>query len=146
MNKINKYIKTINILIILILLSGCNGEFNSIRKENKNDQLINSQKRNSKDKLEIKITCDEEGISKYLKDGWMIKDKKSRDKVCSWKSIPANNTCDIQKEYMSAFQEVVNLFDSLNIDYDELGFNENSELLNKKFQDGIAKFESEYEI
>ena len=85
MNKINKYIKTINILILLILLSGCNGEFNSIRKENKNDQLINSQKRNSKDKLEIKITCDEESISKYLKDGWIIKDKKSRDKVCSWK-------------------------------------------------------------
>ena len=98
MNKINKYIKTINILITLILLSGCNAEFNSIRKENKNDQLINSQKRNSKDKLEIKITCDEESISKYLKDGWMIKDKKSRDKVCSWKSIPANNTCDIEKD------------------------------------------------
>ena len=56
------------------------------------------------------------------------------------------NDEDIQKEYMSAFQEVVNLFDSLNIDYDDLGFNENSELLNKKFQDGIAKFESEYEI
>ena len=56
------------------------------------------------------------------------------------------NDEDIQKEYFSAFQEVVNLFDSLNIDYDDLGFNENSELLNKKFQDGIAKFESEYEI
>jgi len=56
------------------------------------------------------------------------------------------NDEDIQKEYMSAFQGVVNLFDSLNIDYDDLGFNENSELLNKKFQDGIAKFESEYEI
>ena len=56
------------------------------------------------------------------------------------------NDEDIQKEYMSAFQEVVNLFDSLNIDYDDLGFNENSEFLNKKFQDGIAKFESEYEI
>tara|TARA_B100000614_G_scaffold11991_1_gene10341 strand:+ start:281 stop:550 length:270 start_codon:yes stop_codon:yes gene_type:complete len=56
------------------------------------------------------------------------------------------NDEDIQKEYMSAFQEVVNLFDSLNIDYNDLGFNENSELLNKKFQDGIAKFESEYEI
>ena len=56
------------------------------------------------------------------------------------------NDEDIQKEYMSAFQEVVNLFDSLNVDYDDLGFNENSELLNKNFQDGIAKFESEYEI
>ena len=47
---------------------------------------------------------------------------------------------------MSAFGEVVNLFESLSGDYDEIGFNENSELLNKKFQDGIAKFESEYEI
>ena len=47
---------------------------------------------------------------------------------------------------MSAFQEVVNLFDSLNEDYNNLGFNENSEILKKKFQDGIARFESEYEI
>ena len=47
---------------------------------------------------------------------------------------------------MSAFQDVVNLFDSLNGDYQQVGFHENSELLNKKFQDGIAKFESEYEI
>ena len=53
---------------------------------------------------------------------------------------------DIQKEYMSAFGEVVNLFDSLNGDYKDIGFNDNSELLNKNFEDGIAKFESEYEI
>ena len=56
------------------------------------------------------------------------------------------NDEDIQKEYMSAFSEVVNSFDKLYGDYEEIGFNENSELLNKKFQDGISKFESEYEI
>ena len=56
------------------------------------------------------------------------------------------NDEDIQKEYMSAFSEVVNSFDKLYGDYEEIGFNENSELLNKEFQDGIAKFESEYEI
>ena len=98
MNKIKKYIKAINVLTLLILLSGCNGKFNSNSINNKNDQLINSQKSNSKDKLEITITCDEESIGKYLKDGWNIKNKKSRDKVCSWKSIPANNTCDIEKD------------------------------------------------
>ena len=53
---------------------------------------------------------------------------------------------DIQKEYMSAFEEVVNLFDSLNGHYKEIGFNEDSELLNKQFQDGVTKFESEFEI
>jgi len=56
------------------------------------------------------------------------------------------NDEDIQKEYMSAFSEVVNSFDKLYGDYEEIGFNKNSELLNKKFQDGISKFESEYEI
>ena len=56
------------------------------------------------------------------------------------------NDEDIQKEYMTAFGEVVNLYESLSGDYEEIGFNENSELLNKNFQDGIDKFESEYEI
>ena len=98
MNKITNCVKALNILFILILLSSCNGEFNFNKSNKNNAPIINSQTSNTKDKLEIKITCDEESISKYLKDGWMIKDKKSRDKVCSWKSIPANNTCDIEKD------------------------------------------------
>ena len=53
---------------------------------------------------------------------------------------------DIQKEYMSAFQEVVNLFDLLKNDYELVGFHEDSEALNKNFEDAISKFESEYEI
>jgi len=53
---------------------------------------------------------------------------------------------DIQKEYMSAFQEVVNLFDLLKNDYELVGFHEDSEALNKNFEDAISKFEAEYEI
>ena len=53
---------------------------------------------------------------------------------------------DIQKEYMSAFQGVVNLFDLLKEDYELVGFHENSELLNQNFKEAISKFESEYEI
>ena len=53
---------------------------------------------------------------------------------------------DIQKEYMSAFQEVVNLFDLLKNDYELVGFHEDSEALNKNFKDAISKFEDEYEI
>ena len=53
---------------------------------------------------------------------------------------------DIQKEYMSAFQEVVNLFDLLKNDYELIGFHEDSESLNKNFKDDITKFEAEYEI
>ena len=53
---------------------------------------------------------------------------------------------DIQKEYMSAFQEVVNLFELLKNDYELVGFHEDSEALNKNFEDAISKFEAEYEI
>ena len=53
---------------------------------------------------------------------------------------------DIQKEYMSAFQEVVSLFDLLKDDYEVVGFHEDSEALNKNFKDAISKFENEYEI
>jgi len=53
---------------------------------------------------------------------------------------------DIQKEYMSAFQEVVNIFDLLKNDYELVGFHEDSEALNKNFKDAISKFEAEYEI
>ena len=98
MNKILKFVKALNIFFILILLSSCNGELNFNNKDKNNDQLINSQKSDIKDKLEITISCDEESIEKYLKDGWKIKNKKSKERVCSWKSIPANNTCDIEKD------------------------------------------------
>jgi len=98
MDKIKNFIKASNIFLILIFLSSCNGEFNLNNTNKKNDQLIDSQKINTKDKLEITISCDEESIRKYLKDGWKIKNKKSKEKVCSWKSIPANNICDIEKD------------------------------------------------
>ena len=98
MNKIKNFVKSLNIFFILILLSSCNGQFSFNKTNKKNDQLINSQKSNNKDKVEITISCDEESIEKYLKDGWRIKNKKSKDKICSWKSMPADNNCDIEKD------------------------------------------------
>ena len=98
MNKIKNLIKALNVIFILILLSSCNGEsnFNNINK--KNGQLINSNKSNIKDKLEVTISCNEENIEKYVKNGWKIKNKKSKEKVCSWKSVAANSTCNIEKD------------------------------------------------
>ena len=98
MNKITNFIKALNIFFILILLSSCNGEFNFKNENKNNDPIINSERNNTKDKLEITISCNEESIGEYLKDGWKIKNKTSKEKVCSWKSIPANNTCDIEKD------------------------------------------------
>ena len=53
---------------------------------------------------------------------------------------------DIQKEYMSAFNEVVNLYDELKVDYENLGFNDNSEELLINYKNAFNLFESQFEI
>ena len=53
---------------------------------------------------------------------------------------------DIQKEYMSAFKEVVDFYDRLNGDYEQKGFNDNSEKLFTNYKDSFKLFESEFEI
>ena len=53
---------------------------------------------------------------------------------------------DIQKEYMSAFNKVVSLYDELKEDYDRQGFSENSEQLLTSYKNGFNLFESEFEI
>ena len=53
---------------------------------------------------------------------------------------------DIQNEYMSAFNEVVNIYDQLKNDYELAGFNDNSEKLITAYNDAFNSFESEFEI
>ena len=53
---------------------------------------------------------------------------------------------DIQKEYMSAFNGVVNSYDELNADYELLGFNDNSLQLFLSYKNALDLFESEFEI
>ena len=53
---------------------------------------------------------------------------------------------DIQKEYMSAFNDVVNSYDQLKNDYELTGFNDNSEKLIADYKKAFSLFESEFEI
>ena len=53
---------------------------------------------------------------------------------------------DIQKEYMGAFKRVVSLYDELKEDYEEKGFNDNSEELLIDYKNAFNLFESEFEI
>ncbi len=53
---------------------------------------------------------------------------------------------NIQKEYMSAFNEVVHLYDELRESYEEYGFNDNSEQLLTNYINAFNIFESEFEI
>ena len=53
---------------------------------------------------------------------------------------------EIQKEYISAFNKVVYLYEQLRDDYENVGFNENSECLMSNYEDAFNTFESEFEI
>ena len=53
---------------------------------------------------------------------------------------------DIQKEYMSAFNEVVYLYDELKENYQQKGFDDNSEGLLTNYNNAFNLFESEFEI
>ncbi len=56
------------------------------------------------------------------------------------------NDEDIQKEYMSAFNKVVYLYDDLKQDYENLGFNDNSEDFLQNYNKAFNNFKSEFEI
>ncbi len=53
---------------------------------------------------------------------------------------------DIQKEYITAFNRVVYIYDGLKEDYEQQGFNDNSEELLKNYKNAFNLFESEFEI
>ena len=53
---------------------------------------------------------------------------------------------DIQKEYISAFNEVVFLYERLKDDYEQQGFRDASEELLKNYKNGFNLFQSEFEI
>ena len=53
---------------------------------------------------------------------------------------------NIQKAYMSAFNEVVHLYDELRASYEEQGFNNASAPLLANYKNAFNLFESEFEI
>ena len=53
---------------------------------------------------------------------------------------------EIQKEYMDAFNKVVNIYDQLKNDYDLIGYSQVSEELILNYNIAFRSFESEFEI
>ena len=53
---------------------------------------------------------------------------------------------DIQKEYMNAFNEVVCLYNELKENYQQIGFDDNSEDRLVNYKNAFNLFESEFEI
>ena len=87
----NNLIKFLQIFIVINLLSSCQfiEDFKLPEKENVNEKSSKSKLKN-RETLEIRISCGNGNLKEFLDKGWKVKREYSEEKVCSWKSVPAN--------------------------------------------------------
>ena len=96
-----KFLLLIEIALFIFVISGCKKmpRLNNSPDDNKIIDLIEDDKnKDLKEKIEIKISCGKGDLKKFIKDGWVINKQLSEKKVCSWKSYPANNKCNMEKD------------------------------------------------
>ena len=86
------------ILLITIFLSSCRTSINKEYPINNSEENINESNNSKKKRMEIKFSCDEDGISEFLENGWIIIKEDSQEKICTWKSVPATKDCDMEKD------------------------------------------------
>ena len=94
-----KLIKKVPLLILIsIFLISCR------TSTNKEEPIIDLKKNiegnpnSEKERMEIKFSCGEDGISEYIDDGWDIIREDSQEKICTWKSVPATKDCNMEKD------------------------------------------------
>ena len=86
------------LLIFLFLLTSCRTTINKDYPVINTDEKLFEEKNSEKKRMEIKFSCGENGISEYLKDGWIIVEEDSQEKICTWKSFPATKDCNMEKD------------------------------------------------
>ena len=84
----------LQLILIAIFISSCKTSINEDYTIPNSEENINSEK----ERMEIKFSCGEDGISEYLDDGWIILKEDSSEKICTWKSVPATKDCDMEKD------------------------------------------------
>ena len=95
MKKIKNFLK---IIFIPILLSSCKTLTNKEYPIINSQETINESTNSVKKRMELKFSCGEDGISEYLDNRWIILKEDSQEKICTWKSVPATKSCDMDKD------------------------------------------------
>ena len=93
-----KLIQISESFLIVLLLTSCQIPLKKNKPPNKLDLNIIEDVNKEKRKMEIRFSCGENGIKKYLEDGWIILEEYSEEKICTWKSFPATKDCDMDKD------------------------------------------------
>ena len=86
------------IFLIIFVLSSCKTSINEESSEIYSEESTNKKEISESTRMEIKFSCGEDGISKYLDDGWIILKEDSQEKICTWKSVPSTKDCDMEKD------------------------------------------------
>ena len=87
--------KFFRLIFITLLLTSCSLKDHLIQTKPNKDNNIKSNSNKLNKKLEISISCGKGSIDKFISEGWVVKNKYSEEKICSWKSVPANSKCDM---------------------------------------------------
>ena len=95
MNLIKQFFK---IILIATFLSSCGTSTNKENQRKLFEKNINENSSLDKKRMEIKFSCEEDGISEYLDDGWIVLKEDSQEKICTWKSVPATKDCNMEKD------------------------------------------------
>ena len=92
------FIKLAQLFLILTFLTSCKGKVNNEKIIKKSEDPKNEQLIKAKNKLEVRYSCGEDGITEFLNDGWVIVKEYTEEKICTWKSFPATKECDMEKD------------------------------------------------
>ena len=95
MNLIKQFLQ---IILIAIFLSSCRTSINQENQRKNLEKNINEISSSEKKRMEIKFSCEKDGISEFLDDGWKILKEDSQEKICTWKSVPATKDCNMEKD------------------------------------------------
>ncbi len=91
-------IKLCPLLVGLLIISSCKTltKKETLIDDSKENIKINSSSENNQ--LEIRFSCEEDGISKYTDNGWVVVKEYTEEKICTWKSVAATKDCDMEKD------------------------------------------------
>ena len=90
--------RVLQIIFFVILLTSCSTKDDEVLPNVNPDEDIKENSDPKKKRMEIKFSCDENGISEYLNDGWRILKEDTQEKICTWKSVPATKDCNMEKD------------------------------------------------
>ena len=94
----NLFKQFLQIILIAVFLSSCRTSIDKENQRKNSENNINEISSSEKKRMEIKFSCEEDGISEFLDDGWKILKEDSQEKICTWKSVPATKDCNMEKD------------------------------------------------